>query len=342
MEMIESLFFSYDFSKIMMLLSNSISLLIESITLIISFIALFKTNSKNKKIGYAIAVTICLTFILLGFTSLYHTETISYFGDKLYFGETENGQACGFGRLYGELSDDGSRDLLYVGEFKENLYHGKGRLFSHITIDDQRTSYISYDGEFFEGQFHGNGNAFYYHQELQTVELNYSGEYRLGKFCGQGHYWGIDPNGNPFEYYGGFYKNEYYGYGTLIYHNSDGEKRTYVGLFSENKRDNEGIEYYENGSKMYEGQFEDGFYCGYGLFYNKDGSLLYCGYFKDGVFEGTGTYYSQFSGTNEPALLKGHFENGEKEGEFLVYNSSGKLICIQIYKDNKLIQSESA
>lgn len=339
MNFVESVFFSYQFSMVMSLLSSSVSLIIESIMLVISGAIVLASDSRLKKYVCATLALLCLLFIVLGFTSLYHTEPIEAFGNRLYFGATENGQASGYGRLYDELSN-GNRKLLYVGDFKENCYDGKGRLFGTQEVDEQEVQYLIYEGGFQKSEFHGTGKEFFLDEKSLQQKLYYTGQYQHGAKCGYGEYTGWYSDGSQCFYEGGFYNNNFHGFGTYSYINAEGERRVYTGLFEDSQRTGEGTLLDGNGKIIYTGAWAQGEYSGQGSLYNNDGSLRYEGEFRDGKFNGQGTYYTVFSGTQDPAIMTGGFVNGNFEGKVSVYGEDKKLIYYLYYENNECVKTE--
>ena len=83
-------------------------------------------------------------------------------------------------------------------------------------------------------------------------------------------------------------------------------------IINQLKKNGEGIEYYENGNKKYEGNFLNDEYEGYGTFFYENGDS-YIGYFK----------------------------NGKKEGSGIIIGPDGNIKEDGIYKDDKLIEENN-
>ena len=83
-------------------------------------------------------------------------------------------------------------------------------------------------------------------------------------------------------------------------------------IINQLKKNGEGIEYYENGNKKYEGNFLDDEYEGDGKFYYENGDIYI-----------------------------GKFEKGKKEGDGIILDSDGNIKEQGTYKDDELINDNN-
>ena len=74
----------------------------------------------------------------------------------------------------------------------------------------------------------------------------------------------------------------------------------------------QGIEFYPNGSKRYEGQFVNGTKTGKGIFFYKSGRKAYAGQFENNHMHGQGTLFDPKNGSLlfRGSLFHGSFYNG--------------------------------
>lgn len=107
------------------------------------------TNKKTKivitKTSYYLLAVILTVFIylILTWTVLTTTKTITIPGGGVYIGQVKNGYFNGIGSWQSETG------VVYTGEFKEGMYEGQGTMtFVNGT---------SYTGGFKEGYMHGHG-----------------------------------------------------------------------------------------------------------------------------------------------------------------------------------------
>ena len=93
----------------------------------------------------------------------------------------------------------------------------------------------------------------------------------------------------------------------------------------------QGEEYYASGKLRYKGSFSYGVYDGQGsLLYNNGNT--YTGSFQNGQIHGDG----QFCDHRKSLLYKGHFDQGEKNGYFEVYNMNGYPVYFGMFEHNMM------
>ena len=211
---------------------------------------------------------------------------------EIYKGQWKKGKRDGYGIEY---YSDNDNEIKYKGYFKDNEYHGKGE-------------YKWENGEYYKGNFENSrayGEGLYHYLNGDEYKGNFVNGFKEGK----GTY--TCKNGN---YFFGEWKNDFQnGIGELYVN----KKLIYKGMVIEGTLCGNGIEFYSNGKKKYEGEFYNNKYHGSGKLYldieNKY-YLFYDGEWKYGKKSGAGVEY---------------FSNGKKkyEGEFDndKYHKKGKL-----------------
>ena len=93
----------------------------------------------------------------------------------------------------------------------------------------------------------------------------------------------------------------------------------YRGGFKDNEFSGKGIDYNEDGKRLYEGYFEDGWRDGKGKEYNEDGQLIYEGNFQLNFYEGKGKKYHR-EGRGDNVVMHcsiGSFKSGRKDGKLM-------------------------
>ena len=87
----------------------------------------------------------------------------------------------------------------------------------------------------------------------------------------------------------------------------------YVGEVNRDLTPNgQGVEFYPNGNKRYEGQFVNGAKTGKGIFFYKNGLQAYAGQFENNHMHGQGTLFDPKNGSLlfKGSLFHGSFYNG--------------------------------
>ena len=93
----------------------------------------------------------------------------------------------------------------------------------------------------------------------------------------------------------------------------------------------QGEEYYASGKLRYKGSFNYGVYDGQGSLLFNNGNT-YTGSFQNGQIHGDG----QFCDQRKSLLYKGHFDKGEKNGYFEVYNLNGYPVYFGMFEHNMM------
>lgn len=123
------------------------------------------------------------------------------------------------------------------------------------------------------------------------------------------------------------YSNDYYWKGQKKYGHAHGTGKlfnfadilVYEGTMSFDKYDGQGISFYINGEKEFEGEWEMGMKKK-GSFYSLSGQLLYDGECKDNIYQGYGDAYE-----NGVLRFRGTFDNGFKR-HGIFYDDNGNIL----------------
>lgn len=236
----------------------------------------------------------------INLSSLGNIKELYWNDDYVYYGETLDGKAYGYGILY-KKSD---YEVTSIGFFNslESSYMIKGSAY----FDDG--SY--YTGEFKDSRFNGLGTY------VSPDGEKYMGEWKDGKLNGEAVCYYADGG----EYTGMFVNGEKCGQGTYLY--SDGS--VYEGEWVDNTENGRGT-YISNSGWMYEGEWQNGRFNGYGTFTHPDGDK-YVGEFKDGNQNGYGTYY--YSSGDK---YVGEHKDGTMHGQGTYYFANGRTLTGQWY-----------
>lgn len=288
------LMMNFDYSMYATKFIGIIPMIIQLIVMVAGIGWLKEKYKKTAGVLTAVSVLLLGGNMFLTFSGLLSEQVISEFGDKVYFGQVENGHANGWGRVFDE-----DRNILYIGEFKNNQYEGEGKLYAV----EEDTVFLKYEGGFKENQYDGEGKEYIFSQGEHL--LVYSGHHELDSKYGQGIYYKYNEENIQIETYEGAWAFGYYfGYGVqTLYEIKDDkpqESERYEGTFVYSKREGWGRRYLED-------------------------SLKYYGDWKDGKYEGKGTLY--FS-TDDGELRKyeGGFVNGMADGEGVLYDGQDNEI----------------
>ena len=271
-------------------------------------------------------------------------QCIEYYQNrnKAYEGKFKDGKYNGHGVLYYRNNNK----KYYEGEFKDNLRFGRGIQYysndtntkefegfvgeiklnnsSNINLGEDKwlctefdqSGKITYYGYIKDDQYNGNGilfsdsfeieSGYFENGDLQGTQVTsdlyktfsisknidagtlYIGDLKGGKFDGFGvlfnlrtqglEYW---ENGIDKKYEGEWTDNKKNGNGISYWENGN---KQYEGEWKYNKRNGQGIGYYQNGNKQYEGESKDGEWNGQGVQYDLDGNKKYEGEFRNGIF----------------------------------------------------------
>lgn len=133
------------------------------------------------------------------------------------------------------------------------------------------------------------------------------------------------------------------GYQVVVEHYSDGSK--YEGEKYLDKRHGRGVFTFKEGYR-YEGNWEDGFMSGFGIFWFDDRTRIYEGEWQNNVFNGRGTAYNHelsprpdFNGTDFRVLkgnwikFEGLFRNGMKNGLGTLFIANGDVFVGNFVND---------
>ena len=219
---------------------------------------------------------------------------------KRYEGETQNGKATGFGKIYNK---EGT--LIYEGYVVNGLYHGHGTEYF--------PSGNRYEGEFVSNQMQGEGVYIFadgtrikdvWNNSVKKKELSEAQAKKMLK---------------PFAFKVKLTAWVHIDFGHGYF---DGE------ISPENKKDGYGILVKNNGVR-YEGNFKNDRFNGKGVLIYADGSR-YEGNFKDDLMHGKGVSYIAGG-----SIEKGQWKNGLKNGRFIHTFPDGRKV-IWVYKDGRV------
>lgn len=119
------------------------------------------------------------------------------------------------------------------------------------------------------------------------------------------------------------------GYGVAINRYT---KEKYAGNWTDGKRQGVGIEFYDNGSKKFEGEFVNSLYHGKGRYYFKNGDIFE-GRFKDGEMNGELNIYFYQNGDR----LFVNYVKGEKQGKAKIIFADGTISHVY-FRDDKVVR----
>ena len=161
--------FAMTFSKFI----SITGIIVQLVSTVLSF-AIFKEGfPKTKRVLKIFAIVLLLIDCYALFSGRFSEQVINEFEGMVYFGQIENGEANGWGRLFDE-----QRNIEYIGCFQNNKYEGKGCLYSYENKDENWAISSKYDGEFKGGKYCGYGKSYFYDNSKEF--LVYDGEYRDG------------------------------------------------------------------------------------------------------------------------------------------------------------------
>ncbi len=203
----------------------------------------------------------------INLSSLGNIKELYWNDDYVYYGETLDGKAYGYGILY-KLPNYEVASMGLFNSFESN-YMIKGSTWF------DGGSY--YNGEYSGYMFNGLGTYIFPDGETQV------GEWKDGKLNGEA----VCYYTNGDKYIGMFVNDEKCGQGTYYY--SSGDK--YVGEFKDGNKNGQGTYYYSSGDK-YVGEHKDGTMHGQGTYYFANGRTL-TGQWYDGEYITTTQQYIQ-------------------------------------------------
>lgn len=194
--MFMSLLTDYNLTILISKLTDVTVSIVDILVLIIGFIGMYN----SKKIIYKILTVVAIVLLIINIFFVFHggfsEKVIEEFGEKLYIGQVENGQANGWGRLFNE-----ERSIEYIGEFRNNKFDGNGKLYDIIVENNTKTTFCKYEGGFSEGNFSGYGRYYIYNNGKELVE--YEGTFLKNEKCGQGIFYWYDDNNSVNKKYDG-------------------------------------------------------------------------------------------------------------------------------------------
>jgi len=252
----------------------------------------------------------------------------------IYDGDFKNGIFSGFGKLYKK------NNLYYDGDFKNGIFSGFGKLY--------KNNNLYYEGNFEKGEIRGKGIK-YYRNGNKHIEGDFETENKYEEFnflFKRNYAEGIlyDINGNrilksefndfiPLKgenkilyisdkyilFDDDIYNNKYNGKGKL-YERITGEYiLKYEGKFLDGNIFGNGIKFYKNGQKKFEGNFQLNEIFE-GIYYSPKGNIIFKGKIdKDYFYD---SKILEIYNDDGYLLYKGKIENNEK-----------KVDNIQILKD---------
>ena len=219
---------------------------------------------------------------------------------------------------------------LYKGQFEENLIHGFG-IYEY-------NNGSRYKGNFVKGNRSGKGKLTLNRNDESLIEIS-SEDWKLDILRGRGSI----ISKNKSYYYKGeietFYQIRrpyfvtYFPHGRGILLNKD-EKETYVGQFNHGYREGNGNEYYDNGTKKYNGKFLNDKYDGKGKLYNESGDIEYNGDFHFGMKHGNGWVY------HNDGLELAQYKFGDKFGKSIVTDSQYLKSDTKYYYGNNIVSKK--
>lgn len=98
-------------------------------------------------------------------------------------------------------------------------------------------------------------------------------------------------------------------------------KTAFEGHFAFGKKAGHGIEYNENGFRLYDGMYENDLRHGEGKLFDENGNMIFEGTFKKGLLNGKGIEYH----SNGKVKFQGKFKNGVREGSGVEFWESGNI-----------------
>lgn len=266
-----------------------------------------------------------------------------------FFGDFAAGLKSGKGQLYNKESK-----LIYDGEFFEDRKEGEnGILYDHEGSGQviycgswKENKYLSgtlsfanglpnYKGSFSEQLFDGSGEEF---SEAEEKRILRSGPYVAGSLDGPtGCKTYYDETDGPVLYEGGYSNGLYNGEGIIYFKNG---MKKFEGHFTNgNIENNEGQYYFETGVLMYKGPIIDESFTGENVtLYTESGSVKYEGPMESNEQHGaSGKLYFSETSDNGPILkYEGGFKMGFFHGDDVsMYHETGKIAFKGNYVDGK-------
>lgn len=214
--------------------------------------------------------------------------------------------------------------IKYFGETLNGLFHGKGihyltanqiyvKNWENDDYSDNVGAFILeiYEGEFKNGKADGLGSNKYFSYEREVIDDKIANKY----------------NSTLVHEYKGVWKDGELIKGSYFYHGK---------LINEGFRKNltlngNGILYFDNGKKSFEGQFVEGIPFGNGTLFYENGNYAYIGLWKNGKENGQGISYYE----NGNIKYQGEWQNGMKNGQGVSFYRNGKKEFQGKWKDNK-------
>ena len=158
---------------------------------------------------------------------------------------------------------------LYSGERVNGIPNGFGILFSVSKYSNYKIR-IEYKGNFINNYPHGEGILFYYEKN----------QYLIPSESYKGDVLGLMPHGFGINYFYNSITNIWY--------------ISFAGCYEYGKRANEGKEFFLGTSKIkFIGCYQNGFKNGFGVEFNEDGTKIFEGFHYEGVRHGHGIFYNR-------------------------------------------------
>lgn len=267
-------------------------------------------------------------------------------GELIYIGEFKNNLYDGYGKKREKITSvhetdiSGTYQWVYEGYFKDGVPNGNGSEYRYDEKYDFEKGkdclpYLRYEGEFVEGKYCGTGI-------LYDITTKYEGVFFDGKYNGYGKLWErVSDSKQTYKYEGvfvdgkmngavkkynadasiycdGVYKDDSFISGSIFYENGN---IMYKGGWNGSYHGN-GILYWDNSKKRYDGEWKNGKRDGYGSSYREDGTLEYIGYWKEDLYE---TNYGElYNEDGKTIYYKGGYSSGQKSGDGTSYRLDGE------------------
>lgn len=214
--------------------------------------------------------------------------------------------------------------IKYIGETLNSLFHGKGiyylsenqryvKKWENNDYSDDIGAFIleMHEGEFKNGKADGLCSHKCFSYEREFIDNKIAKKYNSTLVH---EYKGIWKDGE-------LIKGSYFYRGKLV---NEGFRKNL-------QLNGNGIHYFDNGRKSFEGQFVEGIRFGYGTLFYKNGNIAYIGLWKNGKEDGQGISFYKNGNIN----YQGKWKNGMKNGQGLSYYRNGKLEFQGKRKSNK-------
>jgi antitoxin component YwqK of YwqJK toxin-antitoxin module len=179
-----------------------------------------------------------------------------------------------------------------------------------------------------ENHFVKHGKQTYWHENGQKMSEDY---YKHDKMNGKSVMWndqGIKTRDKEYK------EDQLHGRSTAW---SEKGVIQFVCDYKDGKEHGVQQRYDMEGKLRYEENYREGQKHGKDTTYYPSGKVQYESYYKDGKLEGPYFFYSE---DGQP-IVEGNYADGKKQGEFRRFNKSGKIINVEIYDKDMLIETRA-